>query len=77
MNGLYKGLYDKLDELMDKIGHIRDDISRLEDEILNTDIPEEEQNNIVTSLVLTIDYLMGAYHSANDALEVMEHFINL
>lgn len=68
------GLYDKLDELMNEINNIRDKILILEDEILNTDIPEEKQNNIAGSLVVAINYLNDAYYSSNDALNIMEEF---
>ena len=67
-------LYDKLDELRDKIDDIQRDISKLEDEILNTDIPEKEQDDIVGSLVVTINYLNDAYYSCGDALDIMEDF---
>lgn len=78
MNGLYKGIYDALDILMDRIYNMRDDISGIKNTILRKkDIPEKEQDDIVGSLVVTINYLTGAYHSSNDALNIMEEFINL
>lgn len=74
------GLHDILDRLiisMDEINNIRDDISGIKDKILNTDIPEEEQHDIVGSLEIAMNYLNYAYYSSNDALKDMEEFINL
>lgn len=78
MNGLYKGMYDALDILMDRIYNMRDDISGIKNTILRKkDIPEDKKDDIVTCLVDAMDYLIGAYHSSNDALNVIEEFINL